>query len=157
MKRNTLILKCFLQFTCTNLDGCKKKWGNFLNLLQKEGVPSEKGGCQRWRKLWLFYGKFATIKKPLFLCPRFILLSVNDSEIEMWTKSLSEFIAKCPGEINCFSIHANLKSWSWKFQYKYLHIHSDTHKNSCHPESNETFFGKIVAGFLGKILCVSFI
>ena len=54
MKRNTFILKCFLQFICTNLDGCQKEPGNFLNLLQKEGVPrkrcrgvgvpSEKGG-----------------------------------------------------------------------------------------------------------------
>ena len=37
-------------YTCTNLDGCQKKGGHFLNLLQKErgnekrGVPSEKGG-----------------------------------------------------------------------------------------------------------------
>ena len=37
MKRNTLVLKCFLQFTCTNLDGCQKEGGNFLNLLHKEG------------------------------------------------------------------------------------------------------------------------
>ena len=59
MKHNTFILKCFLQFTCTNLDGCQKEGGNFLNLLQKDGVPrigggvvpSEKGGFQPWRKL----------------------------------------------------------------------------------------------------------
>ena len=36
-KRNTFILKCFIQSTFTNLDGCQKKGGNFLNLLQKEG------------------------------------------------------------------------------------------------------------------------
>ena len=38
-----LDLKCFSQFTYTNLDGFQKEGGNFLNLLQKEGVPSEKG------------------------------------------------------------------------------------------------------------------
>ena len=43
MKRNTFILKCFLQFPCTYLDGSQKEGGNFINLLQKEGVPSEKG------------------------------------------------------------------------------------------------------------------
>ena len=48
---------CFTQFMCTDLDGCQKEEGNFLNLLQKEGdtqkggVPSEKGGFQPWRKL----------------------------------------------------------------------------------------------------------
>ena len=42
MKRDTFILKCFLQFTCTNLDGSQKDGGNILNLLQKEGGPSEK-------------------------------------------------------------------------------------------------------------------
>ena len=44
-KCNTFILKFFLQFTCTNLDGSQKEGGggNFLNLLQKEGVP-RKGG-----------------------------------------------------------------------------------------------------------------
>ena len=58
MKRNTFILKCFLQFTCTSLDGSQKEGGNFLELLHKEGstqkggVPSEKGGFQPWRKLW---------------------------------------------------------------------------------------------------------
>ena len=36
-KHNTFILRCFLQFTCTNLDGCQKEGGNFLNLLQKKG------------------------------------------------------------------------------------------------------------------------
>ena len=54
MKHNTYILKCFLQFACTNLDGSQKEGGNFLNFHQKEGVtqkgeggervPSEKGG-----------------------------------------------------------------------------------------------------------------
>ena len=45
MKRNTFILKCFLQFTCTNLDGSQKEGGNFINLLQKGGggVLSENG------------------------------------------------------------------------------------------------------------------
>ena len=44
-------LKCFIQFTCTNIDGCQKEGGNFFNLLQKEGGtqkgkggPSEEGG-----------------------------------------------------------------------------------------------------------------
>ena len=53
MKRNTFILNCFIQFTCTNLDGSRKEGGNFLNLFQKGGgthkegrgwVPSEKEG-----------------------------------------------------------------------------------------------------------------
>ena len=42
-KHNTFILKCFIQFTCTNLDAS-----------QKEGFPPEKeggGGFQHWRKL----------------------------------------------------------------------------------------------------------
>ena len=39
------ILKCVIEFTCTNLDGCQKE-GNFLNLLQEEGVP-RKGGSLR--------------------------------------------------------------------------------------------------------------
>ena len=54
-------LKCFIQFICTNIDGCQKEGGNFFNLLQKEGGtqkgkggPSEEGGggFQPWRKLW---------------------------------------------------------------------------------------------------------
>ena len=44
MKRNTFILKCFLQFTCTNLDGSQKEGDNFLNLLQKEGSTQKEGG-----------------------------------------------------------------------------------------------------------------
>ena len=59
MKRNTFILKCFLQFICTNLDGSQKEGGNFLNLLQKQGIPrkggassGKGGGFQPWRKLW---------------------------------------------------------------------------------------------------------
>ena len=62
MKLNTFILRCFLQFTCTNLDGSQKKRSNFLNLLQKEGVPrkgrrvpSEKG-CSNPGENWLFTG-----------------------------------------------------------------------------------------------------
>ena len=49
-KRNTFIFKYFIQFTCTNLDGCQKEWGNFFNFLQKKGgtqkggIPSEKEG-----------------------------------------------------------------------------------------------------------------
>ena len=64
MKCNTFILKCFSQFTCTNLDGSQKEGDNFLNLLQKEGVLSKEGegegfprkmggGFQQWRKLCL--------------------------------------------------------------------------------------------------------
>ena len=43
-KRNTVILRCFLQFTCTNLDGSQREWGNFLNLLQKERGTQKGGG-----------------------------------------------------------------------------------------------------------------
>ena len=47
MKLNTFILKCFLQFTCTNLDGSQKKGSKFLNLLQKQGVPRKGGFPQK--------------------------------------------------------------------------------------------------------------
>ena len=59
MKGNTFILKCFIQFTCTNLDGSRKEGGNFFNLVQKEGYTQKrggslrKGGFQPWRKLCL--------------------------------------------------------------------------------------------------------
>ena len=43
VKHKTFILKCFLQFTCTNLDGSQKEGGKVLNLLQKEGVPRNGG------------------------------------------------------------------------------------------------------------------
>ena len=50
-KCNTFILRCFLQFTCTNLDGCQKEGVNFKNLFQKEGgtqkgvgFPQKRGG-----------------------------------------------------------------------------------------------------------------
>ena len=55
MKHNTFILKCFLQFTCANLDGSQKEGCNFLNLLEKEGVLIKGwgwGGVQPWRKLY---------------------------------------------------------------------------------------------------------
>ena len=45
MKHNTFILKCFLQFACTDLDGSQKEGGNFLNLHQKErGTQTGVGG-----------------------------------------------------------------------------------------------------------------
>ena len=43
-KHITFILKCFIKFTCTNLDGCQKEGGNFLNFLQKEGSTQKGGG-----------------------------------------------------------------------------------------------------------------
>ena len=43
-KCNTFILKSFMQFTCTNLDGYQKHGGNFFNLLQKEGGTQKEGG-----------------------------------------------------------------------------------------------------------------
>ena len=42
-KRNTFILAYFIQFTCTNLDGCQKEEGNFFNWLQKEGGTQKVG------------------------------------------------------------------------------------------------------------------
>ena len=54
MKRNTLILKCFLPLACANLDGSQKEGGNFLILLQKKGGSLRKGG--RF-KPWRNYGK----------------------------------------------------------------------------------------------------
>ena len=47
MKRNSFILKCFSQFTCTDLDGSQKERGDVLNLLQKEGVTRTGGGSLR--------------------------------------------------------------------------------------------------------------
>ena len=41
IKCNSFLLSCFLQFACTNLDGCQKEGANFLNLLQKEGDHSK--------------------------------------------------------------------------------------------------------------------
>ena len=67
MKHNTFILKCFLQFTCANLDGSQKEGSNFLNLLEKEGVLIKGWGwgggstlektilCE---KLWLIFGTY---------------------------------------------------------------------------------------------------
>ena len=46
-KRNTFYLRCFLQFTFTNLDGSQKEGVNFLNLLKKEGVPRKKGSFRK--------------------------------------------------------------------------------------------------------------
>ena len=50
-KRNTFILKCFLQFTCTSLDASQKDGGNFFKICFRKrelprigGVPSEKRG-----------------------------------------------------------------------------------------------------------------
>ena len=78
MKRNIIIFKCFIQFTCTNLDGSKKEGPNFYRLLQKEevtqmggrgAVPSEKGrgegGSQPWRKLWnpVKYIRWSVLRK----------------------------------------------------------------------------------------------
>ena len=36
----------------------RKREVTFFNLLQKEGVPSEKGGDQPWRKLCLYQFSF---------------------------------------------------------------------------------------------------
>ena len=59
MKRNTFILKCFLQFICTNLDGSQKEGDNFLNLLQKEGGNQKEGGSLRKG------GGFPTLEKTM--------------------------------------------------------------------------------------------
>ena len=36
---NTFVLNCFIQFTCTNFNGCQEEGDDFLSLLQKDGVP----------------------------------------------------------------------------------------------------------------------
>ena len=46
-KRNNFILKCFIQFTCTNLGACQNEGDNFFNLLQKEEVPRKGGFPQK--------------------------------------------------------------------------------------------------------------
>ena len=44
MKCSTFILKCFLQFTCTNLNDCQKEGVTFFNLPHKEVGSFRKGG-----------------------------------------------------------------------------------------------------------------
>ena len=44
MKHDTIILKCFIQFTCTNLDGFKKEGVNFLICFRERGYPERGGG-----------------------------------------------------------------------------------------------------------------
>ena len=46
-KRDTFILNCFIQFTCTNLDGCKKEEVTFLICFRKRGVPRKEGVPQK--------------------------------------------------------------------------------------------------------------
>ena len=69
MKCNTFILKCFIQFTSTNVDGSQKERGNFFNLLQKEGVPRHRSIVYIAlfqtiffeifsRSLWVLFGMF---------------------------------------------------------------------------------------------------
>ena len=48
MKRNTFILKCFLQFACTNLDGCQKEKVTFKFASERGGT--QKGGGDSLRK-----------------------------------------------------------------------------------------------------------
>ena len=102
MKRNTFILKCFLQFTCTNLDGSQKKGSNFLNLLQKKGVPRKggsslrKGGFQPWRKLWLLTGFgmlvfFAKLNFMPFWIRYLALISSFPSSKVLFGKSQQEY------------------------------------------------------------------
>ena len=63
---STFILKCFLQFTCTNLDGSQKEGGNFLNLLQKEG-GTQKGGFPQKRGVSNPGGNYAAACHICFL------------------------------------------------------------------------------------------
>ena len=72
-KRNTLILRCFIQFTCTNLYDCQKEGGDFFNLLQKE-VGTKPGGNYEYNLLgflnfdiWL-HGCLAQIFTNLIFC-----------------------------------------------------------------------------------------
>ena len=80
MKCNTFILKCFSQFTCTNLDGSQKEGDNFLNLLQKEGVLSKGGGGDslgKWGEGSNNGGNYAYCN----LIPRAILNKLNKLNI----------------------------------------------------------------------------
>ena len=47
---NTFILKCFLQFTCTNLDGSQKKGVAFKICFRKRGYPERGGGFPQKRE-----------------------------------------------------------------------------------------------------------
>ena len=43
-KCNTFILKCFIQFTCTNLHGSQKEGGKFFKFALESGGSPRKGG-----------------------------------------------------------------------------------------------------------------
>ena len=55
MKCSTFILKCFLQFTCTNLNDCQKEGVTFFNLPHKEVGSFRKGG------------RFPTLEEAMYL------------------------------------------------------------------------------------------
>ena len=57
MKCNTFILKCFLQFTYTNLDGSQKEGVTFKICFRKRGALSEKGGSNPGGNYGLFLSK----------------------------------------------------------------------------------------------------
>ena len=57
VENKTFILKCFIQFPCTNLDGCQKEGGveaNFLICFRKMGYP-EKGGGSNFEETMVYY------------------------------------------------------------------------------------------------------
>ena len=74
------MLKCFIQFTCTTLDGSQKEGGNmpfltFLTYFRKRGFRSEKGGSNTGGNY--AYGQLKLSSKDLQLqgsCNVFIIL-----------------------------------------------------------------------------------
>ena len=63
MKRNTFILKCFLQFACTNLDGCQKEKVTF-KFASERGGTQKGGGLTQKREGKTIY----KINKPYKIC-----------------------------------------------------------------------------------------
>ena len=55
MKHNTFILKCFLQFTCTNVDGSQKEGVTFQICFRKTGIPRKGGGVPTLEEIMEMY------------------------------------------------------------------------------------------------------
>ena len=75
MKCNTFILKCFSQFTCTNLDGSQKEGDNFLKFAAERGSTQQGGGGfpRKWGEGSNNGGNYAYCN----LIPRAILNKLN--------------------------------------------------------------------------------
>ena len=67
-KGNTFILKCFMQFTCTNLDGCQKERVTLLICFRKRVFPQKREGDEGGFNPGGNYGVGQNIYLLLFAC-----------------------------------------------------------------------------------------